>query len=1022
MNTYMNQLVRKQQHTLLLKNIASISFEKLIPDSNGKKIIKGLPHNHSNITLSNIPPILNNHTSLAILLGTRSYLICIDIDIPKLGEEHLYNGAQFYHQHLSHLNTPMARTTSGGYHVFFKYTDLIKCGVKVLFKGQKSTIDILGNGKFVICYPSTFNGKQYQWIKSFEDYEPIEIPQDFLTFFETKALSVPTTTLPEFVECPDKEIEFLVECLSADTADNYLQWIKVGLILKTLLGDNGYFLFESFSQKSSKFDERQCYWKWTTFGDSDMKGMSVGSLKKMAKTDNPEGYQKYYEKSRKTQKKDSPPHIDAFNPLNEFQDFKPNIRKEEFVQIDSDGNLIVIARTGRGKTCSMKNFIKSVCKKVPIISLTTRRSLADKLSCDFGFKNYQTMKMTDYTNQATHRIVVSIDSLHKLRTCNINNDFILILDEFGTLFQQLNSSTLDKYYIDSILQNFKFLLQNATRIIALDATAVLKDILLLQKWSKQEFNIDYYINPTEYSESCRTTILHKKKHFITLLEKAVMDGKKFVLTCVSKRKAVEYKLKLENLNPNLKIAVYTADTENHQELTDVNNTWLKYDVVIYNGKIDRGISFDVRDYFDCCYADFSGGRVITPDNGYQLLRRCRYYKTAKYFVLCPEIKQYTHIDIQEFEELIEQRGWAQKHNLDPYNDCFKIPRNKESVLTKNDYYYTWLFQQHFKHEAKKNWTWNFISWLKYDGHKIHHFNAKKDLPTIEQEVELFLIEDAFRNLKTQEFVDVIWDMDYKEGLKEAEMIFEKVKEKQELKTTREKVLLLYYYYNYYTGINPFLTHPYKIYQFSQNIPEYKRFLQLKKLQTMDLKDVMLSITEENGHFKDWLEDKQYQFLKKDPIILKILMLDSFLLKLGLPTMIAEQKNPKIYFEALNFDDPWIKNNLQFLNGLFVNRNSNIRLEELKNFNKFSKWINGKLGWINMKLGSEGRKRRLNGKFIRSYADFAIEEKLFPGIKEPDDEESDIKIHNEINRNMIIEQGYKNFVQFSGMKPTYYEED
>ena len=86
-------------------------------------------------------------------------------------------------------------------------------------------------------------------------------------------------------------IEFvrkLVKLLSKDRAEGFEDWIRVGWCLHNidhrLLED-----WIGFSQKSSKFEEGSCETHWENM---DNEGLSLGTLRLWAKTDDKEGYEK----------------------------------------------------------------------------------------------------------------------------------------------------------------------------------------------------------------------------------------------------------------------------------------------------------------------------------------------------------------------------------------------------------------------------------------------------------------------------------------------------------------------------------------------------------------------------------------------------------------------------------------------------------------------------------------------------------------------------------------------------------
>lgn len=109
---------------------------------------------------------------------------------------------------------------------------------------------------------------------------------------------------PWMTRCEEKEdrafVLKLVECLSPERADGYLNWIKVGWALHNIHNDprDDFLLkvFVEFSKKSSKYSpeevEISCskVWNECRTYDDDRQKIQLGSLCHWAKTDNPEKY------------------------------------------------------------------------------------------------------------------------------------------------------------------------------------------------------------------------------------------------------------------------------------------------------------------------------------------------------------------------------------------------------------------------------------------------------------------------------------------------------------------------------------------------------------------------------------------------------------------------------------------------------------------------------------------------------------------------------------------------------------
>lgn len=78
-----------------------------------------------------------------------------------------------------------------------------------------------------------------------------------------------------------------LDLLSRNRADDYADWVRVGMALHAALGEAGLSLWIQWSRQSAKFREGECERKWRTFSGS---GVGFGTLMAMARQDDPTGY------------------------------------------------------------------------------------------------------------------------------------------------------------------------------------------------------------------------------------------------------------------------------------------------------------------------------------------------------------------------------------------------------------------------------------------------------------------------------------------------------------------------------------------------------------------------------------------------------------------------------------------------------------------------------------------------------------------------------------------------------------
>jgi putative DNA primase/helicase len=202
-------------------------------------------------------------------------------------------------------------STPKGYHIYFKYTDKLKTGVKC-FKNFPNT-DIRNDDAFVIAPPTKYKKLSGQTVK----YELLggdiyDIPDYFL---EDELVNKASKKFDVIVDSEDedtddeedekvvpvpaktnsskeKEINFLLSLLSSQYYENYDHWLRVAFIIFNETND--YKILDNFSKKSkAKYHAVNNLKIWNGF-TTKKNNLKISSLKLYAKECNPQEYAKYY--------------------------------------------------------------------------------------------------------------------------------------------------------------------------------------------------------------------------------------------------------------------------------------------------------------------------------------------------------------------------------------------------------------------------------------------------------------------------------------------------------------------------------------------------------------------------------------------------------------------------------------------------------------------------------------------------------------------------------------------------------
>jgi virulence-associated protein E/bifunctional DNA primase/polymerase-like protein/primase-like protein len=179
---------------------------------------------------------------------------------------------------------PMPKTltvkTASGIHPYYLRPEGMKIGNdhSNLPKGW----DIRCDGGYVVIPPSIHpdTRKPYEWAGETVDIAPL--PEAIKARLIKKNPHAPLLSSRSLEEQIKLALDYLPK-ISPKRADDYEQWIQVGMALKGL-GEIGLALWDDWSKKSPKYRPGDCAAKWETFSEE---GITFASLRYWANEDSP---------------------------------------------------------------------------------------------------------------------------------------------------------------------------------------------------------------------------------------------------------------------------------------------------------------------------------------------------------------------------------------------------------------------------------------------------------------------------------------------------------------------------------------------------------------------------------------------------------------------------------------------------------------------------------------------------------------------------------------------------------------
>lgn len=419
---------------------------------------------------------------------------------------------------------------------------------------------------------------------------------------------------------PISLLQKYVDILDASRADDYNDWLKVGMVLHNCTPTPQCFdIWDEWSKKSACYGDRDFNgYKWNGFKCGYF---SIGTLKYYAKMDNPEKYgdieysleKAVYDTTKFTN-----------NYLLDRQDEKIKDNKS-FVarQINNwmNGNhkiLSIKSTYDTGKTSVVYKIIDEFNVK-RVLFISYRQTLTNDL-----YGNFKDLGVESYLDKkyGADKVICQIESLHKLLP---SLDFIddeddlvppydlVIIDEIESILNHFRSSTIkDKEYTFDIFRDLVF---NSSKVLALDGDFhnrsyhFLKHfeepIILENEVKKNKMNFIFSNNCTEFERKIDTDL---------------SNGKNICVVSMSSKLAVYYD---DKYNGKYKTVLHCArsDDKYKEELKDVKSFWKQFQLVVYSPSIESGVNFDAE-HFHKIYVILSS-KSTSPRGLMQMIARVR---------------------------------------------------------------------------------------------------------------------------------------------------------------------------------------------------------------------------------------------------------------------------------------------------------------------------------------------------------------------------------------------------------------
>jgi hypothetical protein len=519
--------------------------------------------------------------------------------------------------------------THKGYHFYFKKTDLER-------RALRQIADINTHVTFYTPkYENIDTGEIYKYTLIKKE-KLVKMPQyayDWCKQLIAMKSAIPAqpkkkkTKQPYIFKQPDTinerfQLDTVREIYSilseANMFESYDDWFKVAYVGRHINNtEEGFKLFDEFSRKVKKFKkepEINNRKKFYDNGEYDENFDENGVLLWCSKL-NHERFKKILQPLYKTKYENNIKKIDTkyiYVPENE----------KYFHQWNKNGKVLMIkSKYGTGKTYCFKRLIEKYQYK-RILFITYRQSLANSLSNElkekYKFDNY--LETPDV--KKSDRLIIQLDSIGKI--CGTTDLYdpvkrkdydLIVLDEIEGILNHVSFEKLNQPVIYSHLSK---LVKNAPKVLCLDGDMHDRSFDFID-----DITDEYKIIENTHQPNKKKYIFYSDlKAFDQSIEQDMKNGKKIVIVSMSKAETEKY---YSYYKEKYNVIIHNGYERNKNILQNVDEEWIKADILIYSPTVEAGIDFDLP-HFDNCYGIINN-KSTTFRAFSQMLNRVRQFSS-----------------------------------------------------------------------------------------------------------------------------------------------------------------------------------------------------------------------------------------------------------------------------------------------------------------------------------------------------------------------------------------------------------
>jgi hypothetical protein len=403
---------------------------------------------------------------------------------------------------------------------------------------------------------------------------------------------------------------------------------------------------------------------------------------------------------------------------------------ETLKEFELSKTLYVQAQMKMGKTKSLIKFCEKYFLNKSVIIVSFRQTFSNSVKSRFGnFELYNKIK-GDIDLDIHKKIIIQVESLHRLIIPNESSVDLLIFDEAESIFEQLGSGLLANF--SESFAVFRWLVKYSEHLVSMDANLGDRTFNIINKIRHKslspEKNKECFFHCNTYSTASddKYVVTFSLTQWLEKLTELLDNNEKIAIPINSITEAEVIYEFIKKKYTNKAVGFYSSKTpvaDKQLHFGDVDKYWSKYDVLIFTPTVSAGVSFEKKHFTSIM------GYFVSSSCGVEVVRqmigRIRNVETHKFIILLPTMRNKLPTKTEYILNTITDRRNNLYRKLKDKYLTMKFNKDGKIQIKKTDYLAVYLENSRIANLSINDFAGRFIAQIHKSGGEISSIDNVK---------------------------------------------------------------------------------------------------------------------------------------------------------------------------------------------------------------------------------------------------------------------------------------------------------